>query len=182
MDMDFEEIIQFLVENHLPIDKLKAPSRPGIYGIFLKPSSEFPYVASKNGLLYIGSTGNLSSREYEDHFQSGSSGFSTLRRSFGAILKNTLSLIAIPRGTGNADSNYACYRFTDEGERKLTEWMRNSLEVAILPIDTEHEKIEKELIKKYIPILCIKGCQSPYKEELKVLRKKCADEARLTVK
>jgi len=71
----------------------------------------------------------------DTHFTSQKTGFSTLRRSVDALLKDELQSTAIPRGTGSSKSNYQNYRFTDAGEEKLTTWMESNLEIAVFPYE-----------------------------------------------
>jgi hypothetical protein len=68
--------------------------------------------------MYVGMSSNLAERD-EAHFRTGGSGFSTLRRSLGALLKQELRLSARPRGTGSSAQNYRCYQFDDAGEEQL---------------------------------------------------------------
>jgi hypothetical protein len=42
----------------------------------------------------------LADRELNQHFSTGRTGSSTLRRSLGALLKRRLALIAVPRAPG----------------------------------------------------------------------------------
>lgn len=82
-------------------------------------------VTDRRGLLYVGMTDQ--GLDARNHFQHLHSGFSTLRRSLGALLKEALRLRAIPRGSGSIKSNVRNYRFTDEGERALSDWMNRHL-------------------------------------------------------
>jgi len=132
----------------------------------------------ENGLLYVGSSANLATREYHTHFKSGGSGFSTLRRSIGALLKSDLHLDTIPRGKGTSPSNYRNYRFDQSGEHALTNWMTHSLEACICLIDGHYREVEQKLIDNLHPILCLTGWSNPLAKEVKVLRKICANEAK----
>src|SRR5271157_4746566 len=87
------------------------PNKPGVYALFLKSPSALPgiEVSSADSPLYIGMT--RSSLNLRDHFGHQHSGFSTLRRSLGAILKQQLKLRAIPRAKGSSRSNVTNYRF-----------------------------------------------------------------------
>ncbi len=112
------------------------------------------------------------------HFSSRGTGFSTLRRSIGALLKDELTLEAIPRSSGKAQSNYQNYRFRAEGEEKLTSWMAANLEVGVCPVDSEYRPVEKQLIAELQPVLCLTGWPNPHARQIKESRRKCADEAR----
>ncbi len=67
---------------------------------------------------------------FVQHFSDGQTGRSTLRRSIGAILKEDLRLIAIPRGSKNDSKGCENYKFTLTGETDLTNWMRANLEIG----------------------------------------------------
>jgi hypothetical protein len=98
--MSAEKIIQKIKRTRAPLQDLHAPSLPGIYAIFLIADVPFPVEPGQDGLIYVGSSGDLATRDFGTHFSSGQSGFSTLRRSIEAILKEELDLTAIPRGKG----------------------------------------------------------------------------------
>jgi hypothetical protein len=109
------------------------------------------------------------------------SGFSTLRRSLGALLKDELKLTAQPRGPGSSEQNLRCYRFDDPGEQRLTDWMRRHLRIAVATHPAPApEQVEAELIALAQPPLNLTGWPNPHAKELKALRKSCADAARRT--
>ncbi len=149
-----------------------------MYAWFLDDPTATPSLPNQGAdPVYVGISADLARRGDEDHFRTGGSGFSTLRRSLGALLKDELGLTAEPRSRGPSEQNYRCYRFDDRGEQRLTDWMRQHLRVAV----TEHrdpEQIEVELIALARPPLNLTGWPNPYARELKTLRKRCADEAR----
>jgi hypothetical protein len=127
--------------------------------------------------LYLGLSSNLVQREFDTHFRAGQSGFSTLRRSLGALLKEELALTAIPRGTGASDTNYRNYRFADQGEQRLSQWMTTHLRVGVHAISDPAE-IERELISLACPPLNLTGWANPAAADIKALRKACVEEAR----
>jgi len=131
-----------------------------------------------DGLLYIGSSANIALRGYENHFNSQSTGFSTLRRSLGALLRDNLRLQVIPRGQGPSPSNFRNFRFEPEGEERLTEWMERNLEVGVCTLMVDFKEMELRLIKTMQPVLCLKGWKNPLSASIKAQRKICADEAR----
>jgi len=132
-------------------------------------------------MIYIGLSTNLASREFEHHFSSQRTGFSTLRRSLGAVLKNELKLKAIPRAAGTSSSNVTNYSFADDGNTRLTTWMCEHLEVGVHASARYHE-LEGSLIAKLEPLLNLTKWMNPDRAELKRLRKVCADEARAAAK
>src|SRR5438132_10713405 len=111
--------------------KLQPPPSPGVYAIYLRDlSALLPFGPGAEGLVYVGSSSSLREREFEAHFATGKTGFSTLRRSLGALLKQRFGLVAVPRGSGNSEDDVANYRFTEAGETKLTVWMERNLHVG----------------------------------------------------
>lgn len=107
------------------------PSPPsGVYAIrLISPGSLTPFKEGDGGLIYCGMSSDLAVREFDTHFNSGQTGFSTVRRSLGAILKAELKLASRPRGTGMSKSNFTNYRFDLAGEERLPDWMRVHLRV-----------------------------------------------------
>lgn len=165
--------------SHTSIDDLDPQPVPGVYFLYLKnrdalPLSDLP----EDGLIYIGSAANLAERLLGGHFCDGQTGHSTIRRTLGAILKEQLKLRAIPREPGSSDDDCTHYRFTDDSERSLTQWMRENLEACVSPLDEDWRKAEKRLIAELQPSLCLKGWPNPRRRPVKDLRKLCVDEAR----
>lgn len=176
--MDEHDLLRALRQNATSIDELDAPARPGVYAYFLTEGAALPRVdAGEARLLYVGMSGDLAQREFDTHFAAGQTGFSTLRRSFGAILKETLGLQCRPRGTGASPSNYTNYRFDDGGEQRLSEWMRAHVLVATHAVDPP-KPVEDKLIAAGRPPLNLKGWPNPHAAAIRALRKQCADEAR----
>ena len=153
-----------------------AISSAGAYAILLASPDSLPTVGpGRQGLLYVGMTDQ--GLDARNHFQRAHSGFSSLRRSLGALLKETLSLKAIPRGPGNSKTNVRNYRFTEEGERALTEWMDRHLLLTQVAIDADLTAFEDDLIALLEPPLNLKGWPNPQRDTVKRLRAACAAEA-----
>jgi hypothetical protein len=135
-----------------------------------------------DGLLYIGMTADETGGR--DHFEHSNSGFSSPRRSLGALLKEQLRLSPIPRGHGPSSRNWTNYRFSDEHEASLTRWMSDNLltnRVAFTDDKKEIERIESQLINSLTPALNVKGVpESSNQILLKRLRCICREEARAT--
>ncbi len=147
---------------------------PGVYALFAHRPHCLPGLGlPETGLVYIGQSGRISGR---DHFTMKTGGFSTLRRSLGAILKDSLRLTAVPRGLGAAKSNVTNYRFTDSGEQRLSEWMAANLDLAALA-DSKPKALEKQLIRHCEPPLCLRGWPNPQAQKIRHLRHLCRDEA-----
>ena len=175
--MDVDHVLQRLAENATQLENLEAPAAAGVYAYFLVDGVELPGVSNPGGgPVYVGVSSNLAEREFDTHFAAGKTGFSTLRRSIGAILKDQLSLRARPRGTGISKSNFTNYRFDDSGEHHLSAWMHEQLLVAVEPI-AEPEGLERDLIALACPPLNLIGWRNPEAATIKAMRKACADEA-----
>ena len=104
-----------------------------------------------------------------------------LNRPLGAILKDHLRLVAVPRGSGRDRLRYANYCFTLDGEERLTAWIRDNLEVGICPLDARDadlRAIEANLIADLTPGLCLAKWPNPLAGYIRELRRQCADEAR----
>jgi hypothetical protein len=146
--------------------------------LFLGSTASLPGVEPPDGgLLYVGKSRNLAQRDVDTHFATGKSGFSTVRRSLGALLRDELDLEPVQRGTGDSESNFRNYRFEDDGESRLTDWMRTNLEVAAIAA-TDYATLEDALITDLQPVLCLKGWPNPKAAEIKSARKRCVEEAR----
>jgi septum formation protein len=152
---------------------------PGLYKFFLADEAMLSVIpVNQTRLLYVGTTKTENDR---DHFKPNSSN-STLRRTIGAILKCELNLIAYLRGSGQdpvKDSTH--YRFTPDGEGRLTNWMKNNLEFSFEIFDgtsDEREARETAEIAKQHPPLNLTQWDNPIRKSLKHLRNICAQEAR----
>ncbi|MCY4259919.1 MAG: hypothetical protein OXC91_06615 [Rhodobacteraceae bacterium] len=94
-----------------PPDSIPAITSPGICALFARNEDGLPgLVLPASGVIYIGYSGRM---EQRDHFTMGS-GFSTLRRSLGAILRELLRLMAKPRSPGSDESDIHNFRFAGE--------------------------------------------------------------------
>lgn len=153
-----------------------AISSAGAYAVILaNPDSMPTVVPGKRGALYVGITDH--GLDARNHFLHAHSGFSTLRRSLGALLKVALTLRALPRGPGSSKSNVRNYRFTDEGERALTAWMNDHLLLTQVAVEADLTALEDDLIVLLEPPLNLKGWQNPQRDMVKRLRAACAAEA-----
>jgi hypothetical protein len=174
-ELDVEQIAQQLLARSEQPDGIVIT--PGVYALFLNDPRAFSTLGvDKNGLLYIGMTADNTGAR--DHFDppTGHSGFSSPRRSIGALLKHELQLRACP----GAD-NFGDFRFADGGELALTEWMKSHLRMNLVPIPRDRakiEQVERRLIANLKPPLNLKGWSNPQARTLNVLRKICRDEAR----
>jgi hypothetical protein len=169
----------------------KFSDKPGIYAFFFF-GKDFPlvdYHPQKDEIIYIGKTeSSQSGRDEKTHFASGKTGSSTIRRSLGALLKDELSLIPIPRNDKDFDAGRkSFFSFDEPSEDKLTKWMKGHLGLSFYEYDqspAEIDILETKLIAEAQPLLNIdpKNPDNPFAQIIKTARKACADEANQTSK
>lgn len=157
-----------LLASRCKADRVAESSSSGIYALWLDNGVLTGIEPADEGLLYIGMTeAGLTSR---NHFIHPSSGFSTLRRSLGAILKAELKLTAIPR---SARSGRHHFKFLPDGEQGLTNWMQTNLSYACAHLASDVRKIERQLILDRRPPLNLTGWKNPQAQLVKSLRALC---------
>ena len=167
------------------------------YGLYCwKLSEETNFNGFENSendiVIYVGKAEEYIADRFYDNHLNPIRNFSTLRRSIGAVLKEELSLSALPKidSKGNiiADKKKACrqYRFDEDGELKINQWMINNLEFGFIELDSiidikDKEDNCKEIIK---PCLNCKNDKSYniYYSEIKKLRGYCRKEAKVALK
>ena len=171
-----QEVLKGLETRKCLITKLDAPAKAGVYALFLPGESLGGFPVGAGGLVYVGTSTNLAQREFDTHFSPRGTGFSTVRRSFGAILKSELRLKAKARGRGLTRQDLLCYVFDSSGEERLTRWMHQNVEVAVYPT-TEHRAAENKLIPFAEPLLNLTKWKNPSRTEIMRLRGACVDEA-----
>jgi hypothetical protein len=168
-------------------DHIAYPSQPGIYGFFLSANSKLDKFGNPGQLIYVGiAKTSLKQRDLNQHFKSGKSGSSTLRRSIGAVLKVKFKFKSIPRGGTNDSKRFENYKFSIICEDKLSKWMDDNLEVGYWTagptIDYKKlRNLEMEVIKQLLPTLDLDKRTSylnPLAGELISLRNICRDEAK----
>lgn len=176
--MDVAEVLDRLRAGAVPIAEVRAPHEPGVYAWFLDDPRALPTIPDQGrDPIYVGMSKDLADRGDDNHFSDGGTGFSTLRRSLGALLKSELDLRALPRGTGSSEQNFRCYTFDPAGEKRLSAWMREHLRVAVLP-HAGPDALESELIPPAQPPLNLNKWPNPHRADVMALRKVCADDAR----
>jgi hypothetical protein len=185
------KLLQHLAENAKPLSGTKEFSKhPGIYGFFLSKGclhiGRCKLTAGNGTLLYIGKTeSSQRTRDARQHLANGGSGYSTLRRSLGALLLGQLSLKPQPRN-GDITSKRQCisYKFDCKGEKQLTKWMKKHLSLGFCELpDLTIAKLrahEKRLIMSAQPPLnLLHNPSSCYSSKLRDERKRCASLARM---
>ena len=151
----------------------------GFYAMYLKANHTLSEIEiAENRLLYVGKT--EAGFSYRDHFNPGNghSGNCSLRRTLGALLKKELSLQAQSRSKRRTKNRFTNYRFTPEGEARLSDWMKGALYVSRVPFEQNVVAAEAMLISGLEPPLNITGWRNPQAERLMALRRTCAAEAR----
>ncbi len=165
-----------LMSMAVPLSDAAILSGSGVYVIYAAQPNCLPIVPSgTSSALYVGMTED--GLDARNHFYHRHSGFSTLRRSLGALLKQKLSLVAEPRSLGASRSNAVNYRFSNERERALSHWMTINLVLAQMECGKDTGVIEKQLILVLQPALNLVGWNNPYRASIKALRAACVGEA-----
>ncbi|GGP02048.1 hypothetical protein GCM10010992_04870 [Cloacibacterium rupense] len=187
-----DEIVQSIKANAKGFNEhITYPDCPGIYAFFLNESSYLKEFGKPNQTLYVGIAKNsLKDRDFGNHFNSKSTGSSTLRRSIGAILKEEFSLIAFSRNGTNSKRELLNYKFNEEGERLLTDWMTANLIIGYWEDEnsisySELRDWEKKVIKFLKPTLDLDKRTRNYNifaDKLDGLRQICRAEAESILK
>ena len=161
------------------VETREFPPAPGFYAIYLATGDHIGGIpAAAGGLIYVGTSKNLAQRDMGTHFTSGQSGFSTLRRTLGALLKDELDLRAERRSLGPSPTNTQSYRFDSAGEDRLTSWMLEYLEIGYCQHDADRDEFERQLIADLQPPLNQTKWPNPHRQRIKALRAACRDEAK----
>ena len=163
----------------------RVPHRPGLYAIHSDRQTW-----NELGLgdppdarpLYLGKAEHsLVIRDLKTHFGDGRTGQSTVRRSFAALLHDTLNLQGIPRNTSKPGyfSNFA---LSEDHDDALAHWMEKRLLLATWakPPDCAFAlgEIERELLGELLPPLNLQGVVTPWTAQIRAARAVMANEAR----
>jgi len=130
--------------------------------------------------LYVGKAeASLVSRDLDTHFGSGRTGSSTVRRSFAALLCDSLDLHAQPRNPAKPERP-ANYGLADDGDRRLSDWMRHHLTLAVW---AKREgvrllNVERAVLECWKPPLNLKDVLTPWTGQVSAARMVMADQAR----
>jgi hypothetical protein len=158
------------------------PALAGLYAIYgdgrswaelrLSPVADRP--------LYVGKAeDSLAARDLRTHFADGRTGRSTVRRSFAALLRDELSLRAIPRNPAKRE-HFDKYGLSPSDDAKLTAWMRERLQIAVWLADGECRlgDLETAVLQRWNPPINLAKVAHPWKAGLQARRKAMADDAR----
>jgi hypothetical protein len=163
----------------------RVPGRPGLYAIYGdgKTWQELGLGKPPAGRpLYVGKAeDSLVTRDLKTHFGDGRTGQSTLRRSFAALLHDTLGLRGIPRNPAKP-GYFSNYGLSGAHDAVLTRWMRERLQLAVWPKPTGCAfalgQIEGALVLELQPPLNLQGVVTPWTAQVRAARAVMADEAR----
>jgi hypothetical protein len=133
----------------------KIPDNPGLYCIRIKDISKLPAEFAKemkrrnHNVLYVGiATTSLKKRFLGQELRAR--GHGTFFRSLGAILGYTP-----PKGSLHNAANKNNYKFSFSDERKIINWINESLIVSWIQTENDHGSIETELIYELKPLINI---------------------------
>ncbi|MDI6908931.1 GIY-YIG nuclease family protein [Nocardioides sp.] len=181
------EAMRFLVEtNRVPIADLAEQLKPvpGLYAVFGTDDAWKDLGLSSDDMrsrpLYVGKAeDSFVSRDLRTHFASGRTGQSTVRRSFAALLRDSLELRGAPRNL-ELPGHFANYGLMADGDARLTKWMWERLSLAVWPWErtTELKRIERAVVLLLDPPLNIEYLPRASRRDLSSARKAMADDAR----
>jgi hypothetical protein len=183
-----EEIIKSIYNTTTQLkNNSTLPKKQGIYTYFIENSNDLGVFGGHNRVIYVGlSEKNLNGRDTNTHLKSDITGWSTLRRSLGAILKNKLDLEAENRDICPKKLRADKYKFASNGEIRLTEWMLQNLKLGFWATDEPFTKRELRTLEKNV-ILSLKPTLdldkrtkmfNPFSFELDKLREICRMEVK----
>lgn len=132
--------------------------------------------------LYVGKAEHsLRARDLKQHFKTGSTGQSTVRRTFGALLRDVFGFRGVPRNKEKPDKP-SHFGLDDEYDATLTSWMNERLELAVWtkPVAcSDLHVVEVGALRRWIPPLNIQNnSSSPWLTKVRRARRVMADDAR----
>ncbi|MGH2964617.1 MAG: GIY-YIG nuclease family protein [Solirubrobacterales bacterium] len=106
-------------------------------------------------------------------------GRSTVRRTFAALLDDALGLPAIPRNPTKPE-RFANYGLNEDDDRRLTEWMRTNLELAVWPtIEAGSlDEVKRRVLRALKPPPNLKDVVTPWSRAISKARALKAEQAR----
>ncbi len=165
--------------------QVAVPKSPGLYAIYGPPSTWNQLKLgdpTNDRPLYVGkSESNLADRDVKTHFGDGRTGSSTVRRSFAALLRDSLGLHALPRNPAKP-ADFDRYSLSPMDDAQLTAWMREHLTITVWPHHCNPgplKEIEKHILKAWGPPLNLTHVVPTHSTVLvKAARRMMAQEAR----
>lgn len=181
------EAMRFLVEaERVAIADLAQQLQPvpGLYALFGTDAAWNDLGLASDDVrsrpLYVGKAeDSFVSRDLRTHFASGRTGQSTIRRSFAALLRDSLALRGVPRNL-DLPGHFANYGLVADGDVRLTKWMWERLSLAVWPWEgtTGLKRIERAVVLLLDPPLNIEYLPRVSRRDLSSARKAMADDAR----
>lgn len=139
------------------------PDAAGLYAVFAKDRERVRHdlgpdvPVGEDGLLYIGKAErSLATRDVKQHFGTGKTSRSTVRRTFAALLEHSALLWPVPRaGKRSSSKSPATFDLSERSEEALTRWMVEHLvlRVWVPRLSVDLGEIEKRLIQEEAPPL-----------------------------
>ncbi len=163
---------------------LHVPDAPGLYAIYGAQAiwQQLGLDTPDRRALYVGKAENsLKARDLRQHFGTGATGSSTVRRTFAAMLREALGFRGVPRDKAKP-GKFSHYALDDKHEIALTEWMRENLTLAVWakPSDCgDLHVVEKAVLAKLAPPLNLQdNAASQWRAAVRKARRAMADDAR----
>lgn len=182
---EIETILAELSTSPVPLDEAAAavPNCPGLYAIYGDAATWLELGLGgppDSRPLYVGKAEqSLVTRDLRTHFGTGRTGQSTVRRSFAALLRDALSLEALPRNPKKPE-RFANYGLAAGGDERLTTWMLERLSITVWPRNGSSPlvELERKVLRRWLPALNLKDVQTPWSARLRGARKVMAEDAR----
>lgn len=152
----------------------------------LSKNSTLKQFGSGGKTIYVGiAKDSLKRRDLNNHFKTCKTGYSTLRRSIGAVLKEKLSLTALTRNGTLTKKAINNFKFQSDGDQRFSNWMESNLVIGYwedhnnIPYKVLRQ-LEEDVTKEVKPTLDLDNRTkrfNPLAPELFALRKICKLEA-----
>lgn len=160
-----------------PIACAALPARPGCYVLSVQPESVGDLgigLDPDEPVLYVGKAEDSIRRRVQGtHLLDRRTGSSTLRRSVGALLRESLSLQPVPRSSNRKDGKrFVNYAFGSASECALSGWIADNVLVTAVP-SQDPARTEAELIRSHRPPLNLTGWDNPHRRPVRELRAEC---------
>lgn len=158
------------------------PCKPGLYAIYADSSVWQTLMLGPPPdarPLYVGKAqDSLAARDLRTHFGDGRTGWSTVRRSLAALLREPLGLSARPRDLVKPN-RFANYGLAPAHDARLTTWMHEHLRLAIWVTEQRASlgDIEGAILSEWRPPLNLKEVTTPWRTQVKAARVAMAVEA-----
>jgi hypothetical protein len=166
----------------IAVAERRVPRQPGLYAVYGSPKVWLELRLGRrpdDRPLYVGKAErSLLGRDLGQHFNDGKTGWSTLRRSLAALLRETLQLRGIPRDTVTP-GDFDRFGLSALHDARLTAWMRSRLWIAVWPApDGTQLKAMEDDLKVWFGSPLNLDKASRWQEFVRTERRVMADQAR----